>query len=174
MGERLRALLERPLDPSLCRVVLLFACAVSATFAALVALGAIGSGRTETPLPPRPGPTASAPAVAPIAPSPRSRAGVHRDTFAPPEQDPQDREGSAAHRRAERQLASHRALQHVPYRRGDVTIELVGARGRRAVLRVSATSAAATRAGWRRFLRRFRDAGRVYAPIFETGRGGRG
>ncbi|MET0557614.1 MAG: hypothetical protein ABW065_02930, partial [Solirubrobacterales bacterium] len=85
---------------------------------------------------------------------------------APRRQDPQDQEGSAAARRAARALASHRAFQHVPYRSDELVVELVGARGHRAVLRVSAATVQAARAGWRRFLRRYRDAGRAYIAIF--------
>lgn len=172
MVERLRALLERPLDPSPRRAVLVLACALTAAFAALVALGAIGPGTSGSP-PSRTGQPASSAAATPIASAPRPRAAGGGTAAAPPEQDPQDRPASAAAHRAERELATHRALQHVPYRRGGVAIELIGARGGRAVLEVRAASAAAARAGWHRFLRRFHDPGRSYEPIFEVS-GGRG
>jgi hypothetical protein len=93
---------------------------------------------------------------------------------APAHQDPQDHPGSAAHRRATREIADHRALQHVPYRAGGVAIDLVGARGDRAVLAVRATTRAAARRGWRAFLRRYRDDGHSYFPRFRTGGGPRG
>ena len=86
-------------------------------------------------------------------------------------QDPQDRRGSALARRSGRELASHRALQHVPYRREAVSIALVGARGTRAVLRVSAPTLTAARRSWRSFLRRYRDSGRAYLPRFDVRRG---
>ena len=84
------------------------------------------------------------------------------------QQDPQDERGSAASPRAARALQSHRALQHVPYRDGGLTVALVGARGSQAVLRVSAPTVAAARRGWHRFLRRYRDSGRAYVPIFKA------
>lgn len=169
MVERLRALLERPLDPSLCRAALVLACALTVGFAALVALGAIGSSRTGSSLPSR---LEGARSAVPVAPAPRPRAAVRGDRPANPEQDPQDRTGSGAHRRAAQELATHRALQHAPYRHGGVSIDFVGARGGRAVLRVRADTLAAARLGWRDFLRRYRDPGTAYIPHFEA-RGGR-
>ena len=161
MVDRLRALLEEPLDPRLGRAVVVLASAILLGLAALFVLAArqpeIGT-RAEEP-PPARSTAGSATADLPPAPTPETRAASRR-------QDPQDQEGSAAARRAARALASHRALQHVPYRSGELAVELAGARGHRAVLRVSAETARAARRGWRRFLRRYRDSGRAYTPIF--------
>jgi hypothetical protein len=103
-----------------------------------------------------------------------TRIGAHtrHSDAAPRRQDPQDRPGTFAHRRAGRELATHRALQHVPWRRGDVTVELVGARDGRAVLRVEAPGIATARRGYHVFLRRFHDDGRAYLPRFATRRAG--
>ncbi|MBS1886005.1 MAG: hypothetical protein JSU06_02355 [Actinobacteria bacterium] len=90
-----------------------------------------------------------------------------------PEQDPQDRIGTAAHRRAAAELASHRALQHLPFRSGDVSMEMVGARGPKAVIRIEAGTVPAARRAWQLFLERFRDGGEAYLPVFK-GAGGRG
>jgi hypothetical protein len=49
-----------------------------------------------------------------------------------------------------------------------VTVALAGALGSRAVLRVSAHTVGAARRGWRRFLRRYRDSGRTYVPVFDA------
>jgi hypothetical protein len=162
MVDRLRALLEEPLDPRVGRAVVVLASAILLGLAALFILAARepeNSTRAEEP-----------PAV-------RSTSGSATADLAPPltpaaprRQDPQDQEGSAAARRAARALASHRALQHVPYRSGELAVELVGARGHRAVLRVSAATVQAARAGWRRFLGRYRDSGRVYIPLFRANR----
>jgi hypothetical protein len=154
--ERLRILLDRPLDPVVARaaLVLVLAVGVGVGFAIVVAVSgvdrdpAIGLAATKTasqgrPAVPAPGPT---------------------EMLA---QDPQDRPGSAAHRRAARELADHRALQHVPFSHGGVSIDLVGARGGRAVLRIEATSVAAARRAWKAFLRRYRDEDEAYVPIFE-------
>lgn len=162
MVDRLRALLEEPLDPRTGRALLVLASAILLGFAALFVLAASEpdeqSPRPEVartaPLPTIP-PPAAAPEPAPVAGHP-----AHR-------QDPQDEEGSPAARRADRALRSHLALQHVPYRSEELVVELVGARGHRAVLRVSAESVRAARRGWRRFLRRYRDSGRAYVPIFD-------
>lgn len=82
-------------------------------------------------------------------------------------QDPQDHHGTAAAKRAARALANHRALQHVPYRHGAVTIRLTGAlRDGKAVLTITAPTLREARAGYRRFLARYRDAGRAYHPRF--------
>jgi hypothetical protein len=163
MVDRLRALLDRPLDPSAGRAVVAFA---SAIFLGLVAVFVLAVSEPEsvTSRQDRP-PAASSPA--PVAPvEVEGEAAGHR----PPArwQDPQDIEGSAAAQRAGRALRSHRALQHVPYMQGGVTIALVGARGSRAVLRVSASTVPSARRGWRRFLRRYRDSGRAYAPGFRA------
>jgi len=156
--ERLRILLDRPLDRHSRLAVLAVAAAVTVGFASLVAIsGGPGSGRQPGPTAPAPRPAASRP---PVRDHPRRR--PH------PRQDPQDRRGSVAARRAGRELASHRALQHVPWRGEGVAIRLVGARGVRAVLAVRAATIPAARRGWRAFLHRYRDAGRAYLPRFET------
>jgi hypothetical protein len=159
MADRLRALLDHPLDPGAARAVLAFASAVLLGVAALFVLA--GSQGDPATAPERPAPTASAP---------RPAAPIEVGGDDPPahlRQDPQDIAGSAAARRAARALRSHRALQHVPYRDGEVRIALIGARGSRAVLRVTASSERAARHGWHRFLRRFRDSGRAYVPVFD-------
>jgi hypothetical protein len=164
MADRLRALLDRSLDPSAARAIVALASVILLGFAALFALGGgepgpASSGDDRPPAAPSPAPVAPREEVRDEAPGPRQPTR---------RQDPQDIEGSAAARRATRALRSHRALQHVPYRDGGVRITLVGARGSRAVLRVSAATVAAARRGWRRFLRRFRDSGRAYAPVFRA------
>lgn len=162
MVDRLRALLEEPLDPSAARAVVVLASAILLGFAGLFVLAAgeddEGSPRSVVPRAASPAPTS--PPLAAIEPAP---AEAHPPLHG---QDPQDREGSPAARRAERALRSHRALQHVPYRSGEVAVVLVGARGNRAVLRISAPTVAAAKRGWRSFLRRFRDPGRAYVPVF--------
>jgi hypothetical protein len=170
--ERFRALLDRPLDPSAGRAMLAFAAAILLGFAALFVLSV---GESES----SPAPPASSAALASRRPAPapppvegnpprRGEEGhrVHR-------QDPQDQRGSAAARRAARALSSHRALQHVPYAEGELNIHLIGARRGRALLRVSASTVSAARRGWRGFLRRYRDPGASYAPVFD-GRRARG
>lgn len=169
MADRLRALFDRPLDPSAARAILVFASAILVGFAALFVLAA---GQPDQPTSPRhpsgaaapPRPVLSAQAVE--GNSPEGHAGPRR-------QDPQDVEGSLAARRADRALRSHRAIQHVPYRDGEVRIELVGARGSRAVLRVGASTVRAARRGWRRFLRRYHDPGHAYLLIFQSKRASR-
>ncbi|MFT3864002.1 MAG: hypothetical protein QM729_06995 [Solirubrobacterales bacterium] len=169
MAERLRALLEHPLDPRVARAIVLLACAATLGLAIVVALarpavehpgadGNISSSRKSA--------GSSTPSEA--MPAPRRAGG------APVRQDPQDRPGTAAHRRAAREIASHRALQHVPWRAGGVAIDLVGARAGRAVLAVRAASLGAAHRGWHTFLRRFDDAGAAYLPRFEVVGGARG
>jgi len=168
MADRLRALLDRPLDPSAARAILVFASAILVGFAALFVLAAGQPDRQAFTAegPPVPPSTASPPASATPA---ESSGGERREARLPaPRQDPQDVKGSAAGRRAARALRSHRALQHVPYRDGQLAVALVGARGGRAVLRVGAPTVRAARRGWRRFLRRYSDPGRAYVPIFAT------
>jgi hypothetical protein len=87
-------------------------------------------------------------------------------------QDRQDRPGTEAHRRARRESVRHRALQHVPWRWGGVSVELVGAKDGKAVLVIEGPSIAAARREWSRFLHRYRDDGRSYLPRFRAGRGG--
>lgn len=162
MVDRLRALLEEPLSPNAARAVLILASAILLGFAALFVLaGQEPDGASQRRV--APAPIAARPAPdgpVDVEPDPpRSHPRLHR-------QDPQDVDGSPAARRAARALRSHRALQHVPYRSEELTVELVGARGHRAVLRVSAPTARTARQGWRRFLRRYRDSGRAYVPLF--------
>ncbi len=164
MVDRLRALLDRPLDPSAARAILALA---SAILLGLAALFVLAGGEPDRPTSREDRPTAASPYV-PAVPDEEveDEAAEHRPPARP--QDPQDVEGSAAARRAARALRSHRALQHVPYMQGGVTIALVGARGSRAVLRVSAPTVPVARRGWRRFLRRYRDSGRAYVPVFKA------
>jgi len=168
MIDRLRALLDHPLDPSAARAVLVFASAILVGFASLFVLAV---GQSDVPIPPKHPSRAAAP------PSPG--AAIHavegnsgEGQAASRRQDPQDVEGSIAARRADRALRSHRALQHVPYRSERLTVDLVGAHGRRAVLRIKAATIQAARRGWRRFLRRYRDSGRAYIAIF-SGKNGK-
>jgi hypothetical protein len=166
--DRLRFLLDRPLDPSAARAVIALGSAVMLGFAVLLVVGVAESGRS--PAPRR--------QTAPVGSQSRQTLGHAQAEVAPAptpaphrrRQDPQDEKGSAAARSAARALRSHRALQHVPYRRGGVSIRLVGARGDRALLRVSAPSLAASRRGWRKFLRRFKDPGQAYVPVFTRDR----
>lgn len=170
MVDRLRVLLDRPLDPSAARAILVLASAIFIAFAALFALGA---GQPDHPSSPAARPAPASPS-APF--NPREEGGVQESKLQPAlrRQDPQDREGSAAARRAARAVASHRALQHVPYRDGQVTIVLAGARGSRALLRVTAPTLSAARQGWHRFLGRYRDSGRAYILAFARTRDGNG
>lgn len=168
MIDGLRALLDEPLDPRIGRAVVVLASAILLGLAALFIL-ADREPDTST--------RAEAPSAASSMPS-SPAAGAEPlpvEEGLPPRwrQDPQDEAGSPAARRAGRALASHRALQHVPYRSGELKVDLVGARGNRAVLRVSADTARAARQGWRRFLRRFQDSGRAYTPIFREAGSGR-
>ncbi|MGN6817004.1 MAG: hypothetical protein ACTHK3_13130 [Solirubrobacterales bacterium] len=171
MIDRLRVLLDRPLDPSAARAILIFASAILVGFAALLVLAAGQADRPTAPAHP------SASASPPDRAVPAPPAASHRtDSPVPPRrrQDPQDIESSTASRRAARALRSHRALQHVPYRDGELRVVLVGARGHRAVLRVSASTVKEARRGWRRFLRRYRDSGRAYSPVFDVSGDGDG
>jgi len=173
MIDRLRFLFDRPLDPLAARAVVVFASAILVGFATLFVLGTGESGRSAatpdvTAVAPRSQPArplaATTPEAAPTAPRTSRRR----------RQDPQDEKGSAAARRAAKALRSHRALQHVPYRCGPLTVRLVGAHGTRAVLAVSAPTIAAARRGWRAFLRRYQDDGRSYVPRFQARGGHRG
>lgn len=170
MIDRLRFLLDRPLDPLAARAIVVSASAILLGFAALFILAADEPDRSAVP---------GRPAVPTQPPAARSFGGAQADA-APPapraahrrRQDPQDEKGSPAATRATRTLRSHRALQHVPYRRGRLTVRLVGARGARAVLAVIAPTISAARQGWRHFLRRYRDWGRSYVPRFSSTRAG--
>jgi hypothetical protein len=165
--ERFGVFLDRPLDPSACRAILALAAAILLGLATLFALGAGESGHRTAPRPnaailPAPHSTPVPPAPGHVPPRRGARQRRAR------RQDPQDERGSAAAERAAGTLRSHRALQHVPYRRGGLRVELAGARGRRALLRVSAPTVGAAQLGWRGFLRRFHDSGHSYLPVFEA------
>jgi hypothetical protein len=116
-------------------------------------------------------PVAGRPTTTPIirraAPS---TPGNDKATVEVPRQDPQDRPGTATHRRAAAELAEHRALQHIPFERGGVSIEIVGARQRRAVIRIQAATTSAGRRAWKAFLARYDDPGDAYVPIFKANR----
>ncbi|MBS1891183.1 MAG: hypothetical protein JST59_07815 [Actinobacteria bacterium] len=153
---RLRALVEQPVDSEVARWIVSLALLVTVGLACLVALSATGGSATRAGKEVhRAGPMVDRPA---FSFPPVDRRPHHR------RQDPQDRPGTAAHRRTVRELAAHRALQHVPWRGGGVSIVLVGARGGKAVLEVRAESTAAGRRGYRAFLHRFHDDGRAYRP----------
>lgn len=164
MADRLRALLDRPLDPSAARAILVFASAIFVGFAALFVLAA-----SEPDQPTSPGhPSVVAAPPGPVLPTQAVEDNSAEGQAAPRRQDPQDVEGSRAARRAGRALRSHRALQHVPYRSEGFTIDLIGAHGRRAVLRIRAATVQAARRGWRDFLRRYHDSGHAYLPTFQS------
>ena len=168
MVRRLRALLEEPHDPAVAQAVVGLACVVTVCLLIVVGLGA--DSRSSG------GSSAATPEAAALRPegetaTERRPATTRRSE---PVQDPQDRPGTAAGRRARRELASHRALQHVPYRLGGVGITLIGVRGARAVLRVEALSVRAAHRAWQAFLHRFGDDGLSYIPVFRVERGSRG
>jgi len=164
MIDRFRALLDRPLDPSAARAIPVFASAILIGFAGLFVLAAGQVNHATSPS--RPSRIAASPKPAP--PIETAEDGSTKVQAAPHRQDPQDLEGSIAAGRADRALRSHRALQHIPYRSDGLTVDLVGAQGRRAVLRIRAATVQAARRGWRRFLRRYRDVGHAYMPIFQS------
>lgn len=170
MTRRLRELAERPLDPIAGRIVALLGGAVCLGFAVLVGLGLTGPGATGSARPIARSHAVPRVAAGPAVPSYREAAT--RGTGPRFPQDPQDRPGSPAARRADRELDTHRALQRLPWRHGGVSIDLVGASGSKAVLVVRATGVADARRGYRAFLRRFHDDGRAYLPRFRA-RGGR-
>jgi hypothetical protein len=164
----LRAFLDRPLEPGVARAVLAIAATVTIGFLAVLALAGVGgrgdlsaAGERDAGRPSAP--PASAPRAV-IRPTPSGEPSVAAATT--PRQDPQDRRGTPAHRRAAKAAREHRALQHLPYRRGRLEIELVGAERARAILRVSAPTREGGKRGWRRFLRRFHDTGASYRPVF--------
>lgn len=167
MIDRLRVLLDRPLDPSAARAILNFASAILVGFAALFVLAA---GEPDQPTSPGHPSMAAAP-PSPVLPTQTVEGNPAEDQAALRRQDPQDVEGSLAARRADRALRSHRAIQHLPYRRGELAITLAGARGDRALLRVSAPNLRAARRGWKAFLRRFNDDGKAYIARFVRGQG---
>lgn len=172
MIDRLRLLLDRPLDPSVARAVTVLA---SAIFVAVATLFVLGAQREDGQ--PVVQQIPASPPRARLAQAPSAEAAHPRRQSSRPRsggrQDPQDIGGSRAARRAGRTLKTHRALQHVPFRSGELAIDLVGARRSRAVVRVSAPTLGRARAGWLDFLRRYRDAGRAYVPVFRTTEGGR-
>lgn len=164
MIDRLRFLLDRPLDPLAARAVVVSATAILLGFTAPFVLssgessGPPTAGEQASPPPPRFGRSHYAPVLEthlPAAPRPPRR-----------RQDPQDEKGSPAATRAAKALRSHRALQHVPYREGPFTVRLVGVARGRAVLAIDAPTISAARRGWRRFLQRYGDSGRSYVPRF--------
>jgi hypothetical protein len=157
MADRLRALLDRPLDPSAARAILVFASAILVGVGGLFVFAASEPDQRTSPGRPSPGPAVPFEAVE--EDSTKGQAEHHR-------QDPQDVENGAAAMRAARALRSHRAIQHVPYRRGDLAITLAGVRGERALLRVGAPSLPKARRGWRAFLRRYHDRGGAYIAHF--------
>jgi hypothetical protein len=157
MIDRLRFLLDRPLDPLAARAVVVFATAILVGFAALFFLAS-----EETEGPNLHEARSAASSSVPAAPIQK----VESESPDRRPQDPQDVKGSIAARQAVRDLRSHRALQHVPCRRGELAITLVGARGDRAVLRVSAPNLSSARHGWRAFLRRYHDRGEAYIARF--------
>ncbi len=169
MVDRLRALLDRPLDPSAGRAILALA---SAILLGLAALFILAGDEPDRPTTHGVRPAAASPSV-PATPVEEVEGDRTERRSLTPRQDPQDIEGTAAARRAEAALRSHRALQHVPYRDGELTVALTGAWGSRAVLRVSAPTIRDARRGWHRFLRRYRDSGRIYVPVFKAAGDGR-
>jgi hypothetical protein len=162
MVDRLRVLLEEPLDAAVGRAVVVLASGIVLGLAALFVLAAREPDSDTRAEAPATAHSTSGQVPAEIEPAPVEETAPRR------RQDPQDLEGSPAARRAARALLSHRALQHIPYRSSELTVELVGARGHRAVLRVSAATLQAAQAGWRRFLHRYRDSGRAYIAIIRS------
>jgi hypothetical protein len=162
---RLREIAGRPLEPAIARGLVVLAGAVCVGFAVLVGLGLLGPAGAGWS-----GPGSIRSRVAGAREAARRPASIG-DLEASPRsridhaaQDPQDRPGTPAARRARRELATHRALQHVPWRRGGVSILLVGAHHGKAVLSVAGPTRVADRRGWRSFLRLFQDDGRSYVP----------
>jgi hypothetical protein len=162
MVDRLRVLLDHPLNPRAGRAVVVLATAISLGFAGLVVLaGTADHGSSSV----------SAVSRGEVLTAPGSEAGASPiEASAHHRQDPQDDRESAAGRRAESALRSHRALQHVPFHGVGIAVTLAGARRGRALLVVSAPTVASAHRGWRRFLRRFGDPGSAYVPIFKASR----
>jgi hypothetical protein len=168
MVDRLRALLDRPLNPRAGRAIVVLATAISLGFAVVTVLAGTAERSPRST-------SVVVPGMAQVYPAPDSRAGelsVEEPPSSPREahhrQDPQDNRASAAGRRAESALQSHRALQHVPFHGVGITVALAGARHGRAVLVVSAPTVGSAHRGWRKFLRRFGDTGSAYLPIFRA------
>ena len=169
MIDRLRSLLDRPLEPGAVRAVVVLASGIFLGLGLLVVLAGAEPSITERST----SGTATHTAAAPPSPDPVDLGGLdrpHRDRL----QDPQDRAGTGAAERAATLLRTHSALQHVPYRRGGISIFLVGARNGQAVLSVSATSESAARRGWIAFLDQYQDKGRAYVFHFHSRHGGHG
>lgn len=176
MAERLRALLERPLDPGVARAVVALALAVSTGLAVLVLLGAIGRDAPHSSTPAVAGadrPSSSTVPITSRSTSDDRASATEASRRLVAGQDRQERPGTEARRRALRESARHRALQHVPYRRGAVTVELIGVKGGEAVLGVEGPSLAAAHRGWTGLLHRYHDDGRSYLPRFRAGKGAR-
>jgi hypothetical protein len=167
--DRLRVLLDRPLDPAVGRAVLALSAAVFVGFAALVVLAGAERSEKAAPAQARLAQTPNADATPPARPPAQRPAAAKARR-----QDPQDRKGTSAARHASRELRDHAALQHVPYRDDGLAIALVGARHGKAILSVKAATRHAAVRGWRAFLRRFHDPGRSYRPHFKASRGLRG
>lgn len=160
MIECFRAFLDRPLGPAAGRAILALATAIFVGFAAVFLLAG-GEPHGVDPATVTSPPTAAEPGADQLG----LDAGASNRAQLP-KQDPQDRPGSAAARRVASALRERRALQHVPYSIGAVSIVLVGADRGRAVLRISAATRAAARRGWHEFLDRFEDRGSLYKPQF--------
>lgn len=168
MIDRFRDALDRPLDRGPAQAIVALATVVTFAFGVLVVLGIVGHDQTSDP------PVAGLPLVRPSAPAdqtgvPEPVAPSTGGDAAVPSQDPQDRTGTGAYRRARRATDTHRAMQHLPYRIGRVTFALVGADEGRAVIRIAGPSSAVAHRAWGRFLHRFSDDGRAYETRFEAG-----
>jgi hypothetical protein len=164
----IRRILDRPLAPAQARAVLALAACVTFGFATLVCLGEVSG---STPGDSGPGPRSKAPTEPPPAPPTKPSSAPAGSTVAPsestlPEQDPQDRPGTLAYRRARRELREHRALQRLPFRGRGLSITLVGADHGRALIRIVAATIVKAKRGWRQFLRRWSDHGSAYEPRF--------
>lgn len=167
MVERFRTFLERPLHPSVSRAMLVLAVAVSVGFALVSLLADLGDRPHDER---RAVPRSQAPPTAVAIRTPSTWAS---GTGKVAGQDAQDRLGTMAHREAVREVGGHRALQHVPWHRDGVSIQLIGADAGRAVLAVEGPSIAAARRGWHLFLRRYHDDGRSYLPRIRVAKRGR-
>ena len=167
MIDLIRSLLDRPLDPRHARAVVVIACCLTLTFAALVGFTVIGGSRPvehETRTEDSSRPTAPPPVT---VEGPSHVSGT-KSPPAPRRQDPQDRRGSAAYRRARRTLRENRALQHLPFRRRGLSISLAGADRGRAVIRILAPTVSEAKRRWRHFLRRSGDDGSSYETRFRA------
>ena len=171
MIDLIRGLLDRPLDPRHARAIVAVASCLTLAFAGLVGFGVIsgsrptahegGDGTSDLAAP-------TAPPAAAIDGSPGgSDEGPDRpEARSKDRQDPQDRHGSSAYRRARRTLREHRALQHLPFQGRGLSITLTGANRGRAIVRIVAATVPEAKRRWRRFLRRYSDAGGAYEAHF--------